>query len=188
MSAKKKILANSEREAKYYTRKNTAEIEELTDNPLPRELYEAVVKWIGSVRYDLFGTITFRYGGFSRDSLQGVARRLKKQIQGKIKNARITFVFEEHRLTGTYERRYHIHFLVEPTGLSLEVFKTRLNPILRRISNDGLRSIGVGKTDLREIYDQADLIDYLTKPLRWGDCRMLDIDYENSDLRKYSEV
>lgn len=75
------------RDSKYYTRKNTAEIEELTGNPIPRETYEATIRWVGAVRYDFVGTITFRYGGYNRDSLQGFVSRFNTRIKKKCVNS-----------------------------------------------------------------------------------------------------
>lgn len=182
----RKVLAAPNREPKFYTRKRTAEIETLLGNSMPKETYEALENWIGVVPYKFVGTITFRYGGLCNDSLQGVSERFKTKVRKKFPDARFLFVFEEHRLMHTYHKRFHIHFMIEPLDLSLITLESKLKPVYRNIRTDGFRAVGIGRTDLQQVYDKADLLDYLTKPLRHGDCRMLNIDYVNSDLRNLS--
>lgn len=150
-----------------------------------KETYQAVMKWLSLTKYSLFGTITFRFGGQSRDSLEGIARRVKRFLGKKIQDLRIVFVFEEHRLNGTPIPSYHIHFLVESTTTPIAAFKAKLNSICKRIRGDGLYRVCIGITDVREIFDQKDLVDYLSKSIRQGDCSKLQIDYINSDLPMY---
>lgn len=173
------------RTQKLYTQLCVESRLESFDDYATKETYEAVLKWLSIKEYSMVGTITFRFGGEHRDSLEGVARRLKRFLSKKIDGLRIVFVFEQHRLMGTERPRYHIHFLIEPVEIAPGHLKAVFNSVCRKIRGDGLRRVGIGKTDIREIYDQKDLVDYLTKPIRHGDCSLLEIDFMNSDLPKF---
>ena len=180
--------SNIQRERKLLTQKAVEERNFHFEDATTQEMYEVIQKWLCGTRYQLFGTITFRYGAKNRDILEGVARRLKRLLNKSIPSIRIVFIFEDHRLRLTTTSKWHIHFLIEPLPISLPAFKAKLNASCRKIKGVGLSGVGIGKTDIREIYDQTDLVDYLTKAIRHGNCTKLDLDYMNSDLRKYTEV